>query len=448
MKLNYAKSKNKASTEALILCYSIAQVVALCLFGSGNETFAKLVLIGFIPLIFKPECLIGPLFFADTFSNYVLVGEAQSLSRYLILFFIAGVVMKMMFTSKRIKVDFWLIAIILMALLGLLFSCFGLFGYTSLPFTYLYNLLYFFCLLQCAVKATTNIIGQMWSFTVLSVLYSVWFVLKNGLDVFIDGRVGVFEEGVNANTIAKGLCILAIIVLAHFMVNNFKHKIFHVGLLMLSVFVLFLTGSRTGFIAFFIGAAFAFLYWLKMSKKKIGTAVAVTLIFFVGIYYLYGYMMEEFPTLMERFTVEDVVASGGTGRVDVWSAYMTHYFPDYWLFGIGFDPLNMFHAAEAVNGIGHGAHNILIDILSASGLVGLTLFTTVYVRGFLDMKNGIKANRNIFIPLAMMIGILATGIGENVFRGRALWFAISLGALLLKERNAQIELENEQCIQG
>ena len=127
---------------------------------------------------------------------------------------------------------------------------------------------------------------------------------------------------------------------------------------------------------------------------------------------------------------------------------MTHYFPDYWLFGIGFDPLNMFYAAEAVNGIGHGAHNILIDILSASGLVGLTLFTTVYVRGFLDMKNGIKVNRNIFIPLAMMIGLLATGIGENVFRGRALWFAISLGALLLKERNAQIELEIKETENG
>ncbi len=77
---------------------------------------------------------------------------------------------------------------------------------------------------------------------------------------------------------------------------------------------------------------------------------------------------------MSRFTIDSIIATGGTNRVSIWKAYFDYYFPSHWLFGIGFDPLNMYYAIEKYLKIGHGAHNLIIDIISVSGMFGLIIF--------------------------------------------------------------------------
>ena len=113
-------------------------------------------------------------------------------------------------------------------------------------------------------------------------------------------------------------------------------------------------------------------------------------------------------------------------------------FPDYWAFGIGFDPLNIFHAIKRVSSEGHGAHNALVDILSSSGVFGLFLYVGFLRQVFRRIGKQISENKNFLLIVGLVSGLLVNGIGENIIRGRFFWFAIGLAFILLnspKEAN-------------
>lgn len=419
--------------------YSFILTSLLCILGSGSNTFSFILLLGFIPLIFKPEFLIGPLFFSSIWSGYLLVSGGQSLARYLTFFFIFGVLVKAIQRKSKIRVDFWFTTTVVAILLGLVLSLYGSFGYTSLPVSYVLNLLLFIVAIYCPISSRKLLTNQLWSFSVLSVFYALWFMLRNGLDAFDEGKLGVLEEGVNSNSIAKGICVLAVVVLAHFLINNLKGKLIHIALILVSVFMLFLTGSRTSLVAFIITAIICILYWMRLNSKKIGWTVVILGVSLIGFYFVYDLLLDALPDLMSRFTLEDTLSDGGSGRVDVWKAYFENYFPTYWLFGMGFDPLNLFHAIEQVNGIGHGAHNIFVDILASAGVVGLLLYMSMFVKGYKESRVLIKNDVSVLIPFAMLTACLAVGIGENVLRGRLVWFAL---AIILMYRQVDADKKN------
>lgn len=407
------------------LIYSIALIAVLCFLG-GNRIASLFVLVGFIPLILKPEFLIGPIFFATIWGSYIVVLEGQSLSRYLVIFFIAGVVMKMLVEKSRLNLDFWFGTSVAAILLGLALSLWGIYDYTSIPTSYILNFLLLIAILHCPISSKELLIKQLWCFSVLSVMFGYWFLLRNGLDAFESGKIGMLEEGVNSNSVGKGICILIIIILAHFLIKGFKGKFVHIALILVSILLLFLTGSRTSFVAFLIAGIIIVLYWMKLNAKKIWKAALIIGIAVVGFYFVYNYLLEALPSLMQRFTFKDTLEDGGTGRVDVWKAYIEVYLPEYWFIGVGFDPLNLFHAIKKVNGIGHGAHNHIIDMLASTGIVGLMLYSWMHIKGLRIGSSYAKTDITILLPWSMLIATLLLGIGENVLRGRILWLSLAL----------------------
>jgi len=429
-----AKPIGDAKIKHPELIYSFVLMAVLCLLGGGNSIFSILILICFIPLMFKPEYLIGPVIFSSIWGNYIIVASGQSLARYLTLFFIFGVLVKVIQQKRKIKVDFWFITIILAILLGLMLSMFGIHGYTSIPTSYILTMFLFLVAIYCPISSKEVLIKQLWYFSILSIAYSCWFLLRNGLDAFDEGKIGMIEDGVNSNTVAKGICIVAIVILTHFLYVNLKRKIVHITLILMSVFLLFITGSRTALVAFIIAGTICILYWLRSSSKKAIGAIIVIAVSLILFTYIYNFLLEALPELMKRFALDDVLEDGGTGRIDVWKAYMECYFSDYWFFGIGFDPLNLYYAVENVNGIGHGAHNHIIDILASSGMVGLVLYFSMYIKAYKEGFKLAKTEKSVIIPLGMLTASLALGIGENVLRGRLLWFSIFL-ILMLKQVN-------------
>lgn len=433
--------------ERNTLIYSLLLTLLLCLLGGGNTAVTFIALLGYIPLLLRPECLIGPVLFTSVFDDYILITAGQSLGRYVAIFFIVGVLMKLMFAKRKIKIDFWFIIAVVIAITSIILSFFGIKGYTSFPITLVFNLIFFFCMLNCPISSKKVLVDQIWWFTILTLAYSAWFLLQNGLSAFEEGRVNIFEDSVNANQMAIGLAMLAASLVAHFLISNFKQKALHIALILATVFLTFLTGSRTSLLAILISSVIIFLYWLKLNSGKFGTALVITLLSAVLLYGIYQFLVSRFPLLMDRFTVDNVVESGGTGRVDVWKAFLTEYFPHYWLFGIGFDPQNLFYAVADVNGVGHGAHNIIIDILASSGIFGLTLHLMVFEKTRKEIKISAKKDCSALFPFAMLVCIIFTGIGENVIRGRLFWFSIALciifTILINKEKTNAEEQKND-----
>ena len=87
----------------------------------------------------------------------------------------------------------------------------------------------------------------------------------------------------------------------------------------------------------------------------------------------------------------------------------------------------MFYAIESKWLVGHGAHNIIVDILSASGVIGLLVYTFYFSKCIRLFLKSASYHLDVLVPLGMLICILAMGVGENVIRAKMVWLCIGFG---------------------
>ena len=87
---------------------------------------------------------------------------------------------------------------------------------------------------------------------------------------------------------------------------------------------------------------------------------------------------------------------------------------------------------------------MIIDILASTGVVGLLLYSSMFIRGYRESTKLIKKDMSVIIPFAIFTASLAIGIGENVLRGRFVWMSIAL-ILVLKRL---FEKEQSEFLSG
>ena len=128
---------------------------------------------------------------------------------------------------------------------------------------------------------------------------------------------------------------------------------------------------------------------------------------------------------------------GGTSeRTGIWRILIEHSIKAHPLVGTGYGTAI---AVLQANGDDHsGAHNILIAILSDLGLIGLLLFGIPLVRLISHLQW--RTNPAALLPLGMIVTALVTGVGENIYTERFLWYAAGL-ALWLMNSPASSEFE-------
>lgn len=115
------------------------------------------------------------------------------------------------------------------------------------------------------------------------------------------------------------------------------------------------------------------------------------------------------------------------GRTEIWQILIEHSIKPHPLTGSGFgSAVSILHA----NGDQHnGAHNLLIAILSDLGLIGLLLFGIPLVRFLCRLLR--RKDPAALLPLGMIVTALVTGVGENIYTERFLWYAAGLALWLL-----------------
>lgn len=115
------------------------------------------------------------------------------------------------------------------------------------------------------------------------------------------------------------------------------------------------------------------------------------------------------------------------GRTGIWQILIDHSIKPYPLTGSGFgSTISVLQA----NGDGHnGAHNLLVALLSDLGLIGLLLFGIPLVRLLSRLLR--RKDPAALLPLGMIVTALVTGVGENIYTERFLWYAAGLALWLL-----------------
>ncbi len=132
----------------------------------------------------------------------------------------------------------------------------------------------------------------------------------------------------------------------------------------LTVFGL-ITYSKTFLIVYIFTCFFYMLVSLK--RKRYLIAVIFGFLFLFVLFNIMSDKLELFVVLRERFTEGDDLNSLTSGRADTWNNYLEFIFANAktLIFGEAFN-------APMLNGI--GTHNLAIELLYYTGIIGLTLF--------------------------------------------------------------------------
>lgn len=414
-----------------------------CFLGNRvNPLLSIIVITGFLPLTLRPEYLVGPILLMTVFDDYLIAFRGQSFSRICTVMFIIGVFVRMLNKRNTIKHQIYAFSVFMIAFMGIVLSYYSIFSYTSFPISYVTNLVLAFFLMNCVPSDNEKICRHLYIYSVISVLYTGYMFMKNGFGALAEGQRISIDAEVNPNQIAMGLAVVIVLLYCYFAAGGFKYKVRNLILIGLTCIGLFMTGSRTGFLAGLLSIIFMFFFMQKTDKKKIRNAIIIALFGAVLLISVYSFLQAKFPVLMNRFTIKSVVSTGGTSRIDIWTAYLKHYFPTYWFFGIGFDPLNMYYAVKLINGVGHGAHNVLVEILSKSGVFGLIIYTIFFIGFFKKVLKNYKTNKCQLLTLGIVLTSLINGIGEDIITGRFLWFGVGLGFLLMNTSSIYSDMKS------
>ena len=180
-----------------------------------------------------------------------------------------------------------------------------------------------------------------------------------------------------------------------------KHPFLYLALIAVSLYCVFLSGSRGGFLAIAVTVAgFAVLHPSDFAKRFLFLFGGLALILVLWI--VFKPILPE--NIVERMSVEAVVESGGTGRLEIWKSMVQTIIdqPEKLLLGRGIFTLHpMLRHGRLVR---VGAHNQMIQLVYNQGLVGLLSFLLLTGISFFRC---VKRRKTVSIAI---IGMMALSI--------------------------------------
>ena len=207
-----------------------------------------------------------------------------------------------------------------------------------------------------------------------------------------------------------------------------KNHLFYLLLITVSMYSIFLSGSRGGFLAVAVMfAAFALIYPSGLVKRicLLGGGFLLLLILWV----LLKPVLPE--NIVERMTIEAVVESRGTGRVDIWKSMISEIVdqPDKLLFGRGINAMHRLFIHGTWGNV--VAHNQLLQTLYNQGLVGLLSFLLLTGISFFRC---VKRRKTVAIAI---LGMMALSVSLSFNQTtRTFWNLIAYAAFAFPEEQA------------
>ena len=252
----------------------------------------------------------------------------------------------------------------------------------------------------------------------LLVILNVMTLLSNGTE---DNRTTLMILGQTSDpNYFVGFFIFPLTIALKKMVSG-KHVVLYLLLVAVSLYCIFLSGSRGGFVAIAVTiAGFAVLYPSNHAKRFLFLAGGFVLL--VGFWMILKPLLP--VNIIERMSVDAVLETGGTGRLDLWKSMFQAITkePDKLLFGRGIRTLHRFLRdgvwRESV------AHNQVLQIIYNQGLVGLISFLMLTGISFFRC---VKRRKTVSIAI---LGMMALSISLTFNQTtRTFWNLIAYAAL-------------------
>lgn len=236
----------------------------------------------------------------------------------------------------------------------------------------------------------------------------------------------------NCNVVARGLAIMTVIIFA---TNNLSLKgvkgAFKIGVVLIGLFAIFLTGGRMSFVASIVTMALCFLIENRHQGKLFNYILIILAIglistpFFLVLEIDFG----RFEGLFSSNTIESN-ARMTSGEI-LWHQAITKN-P---FMGIGIGNENSMYILEYIP----DADNMYIDALTQVGIIGLSAIIILIISSIRRLVKYTQTNKRRFSSIAIPISLIAIQIPlsftESVFDEMAIWYAIAIVNIYINNLN-------------
>lgn len=258
----------------------------------------------------------------------------------------------------------------------------------------------------------------------------------------IFGYEGFFETGRMTLAVGKSaqdpnyLCGNLLFGYAYFFNRGLKKRPFVNFMIAFSfVGIVLVTGSRGGFLAFFICtiAIFALLgKEIKKSKILLTSLVCI----FIAVLFIAFVLPLINPDVLKRFSLEFIKNSGTTNRFDIWKSLIENFKRADALnqfFGHGYGNCHLL----SYNGK-YAAHNLYIDNLITLGITGVILQICFQISG---LKAAFKNHSYYYAVLLLAMMCMCLSLSLTSYK--PLW---AVFIMIIIEGNSQKNSEKENSI--
>lgn len=421
--------------EILFRIYSVIVFVYLLAVNNvSSEITGFIAVLLSVPFIVYPEYALPLLFVCSINGEYMVAVKGIGMARIFTIVFIVGQILFLLIRKEKVlkgEIVFYAFLCVYM----FVSAYFSVTGELDPAYTMILNILVLFLMSY----SKTNLKFLFDNIMIMSVLLSVYYFFI----VFIEGDFSsaeslrlTIDEDVNPNSFAMSLAQLAAFNFSYFIYSkNILKRFILLSALALNCTTLFVTGSRSAAIGLVCGALCGILLCVikKSDEIKINRFLLVAG-FLAAVIGCMVYVHATDTYLAERFTLENVFESGGTGRLHIWETLLTKVFPQFILFGVGNGGKNVSVEVSRYLFEEHSSHNIFISMLLQFGILGFILLFGFLLYHIITFVKNYSYNALILIPFSMVCTIIFNGIGEDTFGMRTLWFSLGL-ALMICRRN-------------
>jgi len=285
-------------------------------------------------------------------------------------------------------------------------------------FSFFLNILVFYLLTRYSNVYPNILLKGLLVFSistfVLSLLYFLGIGITDSLEG-LDGRSTVF--GMNQNFLGLSLCISIFTIISIVMENKLelgKRRFVLLSLLPFMFVFLISTGSRVAFISLILGL-FLFIYFNKSySSVKKSTIIVASLLVFL----LFSFVFLKNSLVVERLS--NSVNEGDLSSRDLIWINLYNIITNNYVFGIGKTGYAMVMNSNSLFEGVPSPHNVLIEVLCYTGIVGLIIFIFFIYRILCIAYQKNKLNTEI-LPLVLFIPVLGMILSGQIFDQKIAW---------------------------
>jgi hypothetical protein len=288
-------------------------------------------------------------------------------------------------------------------------------------FSFLQNIILFLMLLNHERLNPGTIEKGFISFFLGSIALAGFYFLGIGVETSAEGRVSLFGD--NENIIGVRM-VVSSLILTH-IILKYKQKIFKIVYYVLPLlyfpFVLLIlkTGSRLSFISLFLG--FSIIFILYQNKNIVSKILVLVIGAFTAIFLFDLAMQSEVLGVRLTKTAE----SGHLGgRDEIWFSLLP-LIENNWLIGVG----KTGYAEYAIRfyGVLKSPHNVIVEVLAYTGIIGLLLFLSFVFKSFWYSFKYLKYYNEI-VPFIFVIPISGILLSAQILTFKLGWVIIAYAA--------------------